>query len=292
MKRTDHGEKGSRRLDEARRRRRAAQSNWAGEVDGASLVGRVSPTRPDDVRCRRRLRVEKARRELGGRRHARPGRVTATPGALVIQHRQDPEHDGAECDQSNGHEDRQCRRGDTAGDPLPRPVGAPDRHELLLSTATAPQLTRSLLPTHVLDEGDVPSRTTASARFRSPQFVHLGHSSTGTRNSRGPEPVPLAHGSGTASVATSDARVDVAIRLSSRRLAGSPESASRCDGGPDQRRFGDAGHGQIGAAYSSPTFRPDIVAVVGHHTAFIARHWRSIPPGEADSSDRFARQGW
>lgn len=56
--------------------------------------------------------------------------------------------------------------------------------------------------------------------------------------------------------------------------------------------FGDAGHGEIAAAVLEPHIRPDVVAAIRHHTAFTARHWKSIPPGEADPRDRFAEEGW
>jgi predicted HD phosphohydrolase len=56
--------------------------------------------------------------------------------------------------------------------------------------------------------------------------------------------------------------------------------------------FGDSGHGEIAAAVLEPHVRPDIVAVVRHHTVFTARHWRSIPRGEADPRDRFAGECW
>jgi predicted HD phosphohydrolase len=56
--------------------------------------------------------------------------------------------------------------------------------------------------------------------------------------------------------------------------------------------FGDAGHGEIAAAVLEPYVRPHVVAVIRHHTAFTARHWRPIAPGEDDPRDRFADEGW
>ena len=56
--------------------------------------------------------------------------------------------------------------------------------------------------------------------------------------------------------------------------------------------FGDAGHGEIAAAVLEPHIRPEVVAVVRYHTAFTARHWRSIPRGEPDPRDRFAGESW
>jgi predicted HD phosphohydrolase len=56
--------------------------------------------------------------------------------------------------------------------------------------------------------------------------------------------------------------------------------------------FGDAGHGQIAAAVLQPLVRADVVAVVSHHAAFTARHWRAIAPGETDPRDRFADEPW
>lgn len=56
--------------------------------------------------------------------------------------------------------------------------------------------------------------------------------------------------------------------------------------------FGDAGHGEIAAALLAPHIRPDVVAAIRHHTAFTARHWRSIPPGEVDPRTVFAAENW
>lgn len=56
--------------------------------------------------------------------------------------------------------------------------------------------------------------------------------------------------------------------------------------------FGDAGHGEIAAAVLEPHVRSDVVAAVRHHTAFTARHWRPIPPGDTDPRDLFAKENW
>lgn len=56
--------------------------------------------------------------------------------------------------------------------------------------------------------------------------------------------------------------------------------------------FGDAGHGAIAAAVLEPHIRPEVVAAIRHHTEFTARHWRAIPPEEADPRDHFAHEAW
>jgi predicted HD phosphohydrolase len=56
--------------------------------------------------------------------------------------------------------------------------------------------------------------------------------------------------------------------------------------------FGDAGHDEVSAAVLAPHVRDDVAAVVRHHVAFTARHWRDIAPGETDPRDSFRSAPW